>query len=63
MRDIAPHTKTKIIIFKILKHLAKESIEEPETVIKNSVENLKEILEADGKIPDNDRPADIAVTL
>ena len=53
-RDIAPHTKTEIIIFKILKHLARESIEETETVIKNSVENLKEILKADGKIPDND---------
>ena len=32
-------------------------------MIKNSVENLKEILEADGKIPDNDGCYHIAVTL
>ena len=48
---------------KILKHLAKESIEGTEAIMKNSVENLKEILEADGKIPDNDGYYHIAVTL
>ena len=32
-------------------------------MIKNSVENLKEILEADGKIPDNDGGYHLAVTL
>ena len=48
---------------KILKHLAKESIKGTETVMKKSVENLKEILEADGKIPDNDGCYHLAVTL
>ena len=48
---------------KILKHLAKESIKGTETVMKKSVENLKEILDADGKIPDNDGCYHLAVTL
>ena len=39
---------------KIVHHLDKESIEETQTVMEKSVENLKEILEADDKIPDND---------
>ena len=47
---------------KILKHLTKESIKGTETMMNTSVENFKKILEADGKIPDNDGCYHIAVT-
>ena len=55
--------KSQVMDLVVFEHLAKESIQETETLMKKSVENLKEILVADGKIPDNDGCYHIAVTL